>query len=220
MPEAACEARSKGEIALSELDRLRAAGVRFGAVLADAGYGSSAAFRRALDERGLRFAVGILCTQKVYAPTSPSCRRPAAHAKLIPDQDPRTVEAVLDERPWRRVTWRQGTKGPSVRSFLGPAGAGRRWSGLRQQTAICRAQRSGSWASGAPRANASYYLSNLPARITRRALVGAIKARWVCEQAHQQLKEELGPRPLRGPLLDRAASPCADDVPGVCLPAA
>ncbi len=47
----------------------------------------------------------------------------------------------------------------------------------------------GEWRSSGER---KYYLSNLPARITRRALVGAIKARWVCEQAHQQLKEELG----------------------------
>ena len=36
------------------------------------------------------------------------------------------------------------------------------------------------------------YLSNLPADIPLKQLAGAIKARWVCEQAHQQLKEELG----------------------------
>jgi hypothetical protein len=38
--------RSKGETALAELDRLQAAGVRFGVVLADAGYGTSAVFPR------------------------------------------------------------------------------------------------------------------------------------------------------------------------------
>ena len=37
-----------------------------------------------------------------------------------------------------------------------------------------------------------YYLSNLPADTSMRDLAGAIKARWICEQAHQQLKEELG----------------------------
>ena len=37
-----------------------------------------------------------------------------------------------------------------------------------------------------------YYLSNLPADAPIKQLAGAIKARWVCEQAHQQLKEELG----------------------------
>src|ERR1700678_4451495 len=43
-------ARSKPEIALAEIDRVIAAGVRFGCVLADAGYGSSAPFRHALSE--------------------------------------------------------------------------------------------------------------------------------------------------------------------------
>ena len=37
-----------------------------------------------------------------------------------------------------------------------------------------------------------YYLSNLPADTPLKRLAAAIKARWVCEQAHQQLKEELG----------------------------
>ena len=37
-----------------------------------------------------------------------------------------------------------------------------------------------------------YYLSNLSAGTSLRLLAAAIKARWVCEQAHQQLKEELG----------------------------
>jgi SRSO17 transposase len=57
-------ARSKGEIALAELDRLIAAGVRFGVVLGDAGYGASAAFRQGLSERGLTWAVGVPRNQK------------------------------------------------------------------------------------------------------------------------------------------------------------
>ena len=36
-----------------------------------------------------------------------------------------------------------------------------------------------------------YYLSNLPADTPIKQLAGAIKARWVCEQAHQQLKPVL-----------------------------
>ena len=41
-------ARTKPEIALAEIDRVIAAGVRFGCVLADAGYGLSAPFRQGL----------------------------------------------------------------------------------------------------------------------------------------------------------------------------
>jgi SRSO17 transposase len=50
------------------------------------------------------------------------------------------------------------------------------------------------WLVGEWRANGErkYYLSNLPAGTPRRELAAAIKARWVCEQAHQQLKQELG----------------------------
>ena len=53
-----------GKLKADELGRafshdIRAAGVRFGCVLADAGYGMSALFRHALSERGLHCAVGI-----------------------------------------------------------------------------------------------------------------------------------------------------------------
>src|SRR5262245_59449928 len=37
-----------------------------------------------------------------------------------------------------------------------------------------------------------YYLANLPAKTDLRTLAATIKARWICEQAHQQMKEELG----------------------------
>jgi SRSO17 transposase len=37
-----------------------------------------------------------------------------------------------------------------------------------------------------------YYLANLPATTDLRSLAATIKARWICEQVHQQLKEELG----------------------------
>ncbi len=49
-------ARTKPEIALAEIDRMIAAGVRFGCVLADAGYGLSAPLRQGLTARGLAWA--------------------------------------------------------------------------------------------------------------------------------------------------------------------
>ena len=53
----------------------------------------------------------------------------------------------------------------------------------------------GEWRASGER---KYHLSNLPPRTSLRALAGAIKARWVCEQAHQQLKQELGLGPFEG----------------------
>jgi hypothetical protein len=51
-----------------------------------------------------------------------------------------------------------------------------------------------AWLIGERRASGErkYYLANLPAEADLKTLAATIKARWVCEQAHQQLKEELG----------------------------
>ena len=67
-----------------------------------------------------------------------------------------------------------------------------------------------------------YCPSNLAADTRLEELAATIKARWVCEQAHQQLKEELaGPRPLRGPPLARRAAPPRPAMPArLRLPAA
>ncbi len=112
VPDACMAPKSKGQIALDELDRVQAAGARFGMVLADAGYGASAAFHH-----GLEWAVGIPRNQKVYTsdvqlvPPSKRARR------LVPDQEPQPVDGVLATRPWRRVTWREGTKGMLAARF-------------------------------------------------------------------------------------------------------
>src|SRR5690606_37541048 len=66
VPASLQEYRTKPEIAIEEIDRVLAAGVRFGCVLADAGYGLSAPFRQALSARGICWAVGIPRHQKVY----------------------------------------------------------------------------------------------------------------------------------------------------------
>jgi SRSO17 transposase len=62
VPEVMRQHRPKWKIALEEIDRVRAAGVEFGCVLADAGYGSCTEFRRGLSERDLDWAVGITST--------------------------------------------------------------------------------------------------------------------------------------------------------------
>ena len=191
VPEAEVVARSKGAIALAELDRLLAARVRFGIVLADAGYGASAAFRQGLSERGLTWAVGIPRNQKVYGPDVQLVPPGGRKRRPVPDQEPQDAEAVLANQPWRRVTWRQGTKGPLVARFAATrirVGDGAVWANNRHLPGD-EVWLVGEWRSSGER---KYYLSNLPPRTSLRALAAAIKARWVCEQAHQQLKQELG----------------------------
>jgi SRSO17 transposase len=199
VPEPERVPRSKPDIALRELDRVRAAGVRFGVVLADAGYGISAAFRAALSARGLLWAVGIPRIQKAFPADvamvpPPPARRPSSQA-LVPAIEAVSAEALLEGEAWRTITWRQGTKEPlkarfaarRVRVADGPAVRlhGRASQHMPGEEVWLVSERRSS-------GERKYYLSNLPAEMPLRDLAGAIKARWVCEQGHQQLKEELG----------------------------
>ena len=191
VPDLKMAPRAKGEIALSELDRVRAAGVRFGTVLADAGYGASAAFRRGLDARGLLWAMGIPKNQKVYGTDVQRVPPTGRARKRVPSEEPRAAEDVLAERTWRRVPWRQGTKGALSAKFAATrirVADGAVWAN-NQHLPGKEAWLVGEWRSSGER---KYYLSNLPPRTSVRALATAIKARWVCEQAHQQIKGELG----------------------------
>ncbi len=199
VPEAFWTERSKPEIALTELQRIMQAGVSFGAVLADAGYGISASFRQALSALGLRWAVGTVCIQKVYPANvemvASTTTRGRPRKTLVPDAEAVAVEAMLAKTSWRRITWRRGTKGPlrarfaamRVRVADGPAVQ------LRGQAAQ-HLPGEEVWLVGEHRSSGErkYYLSNLPPNTTLKHLASLIKARWVCEQAHQQLKEELG----------------------------
>ena len=192
-------ARTKPEIALAEIDRIRAAGVSFATVLADAGYGLSASFRQGLDARGLKWAVGIPKLQKVYPSNVrvvfPIAGRGRPRKRHVPDQLSAPAEDVLATAKWRRVSWRKGTKGPLVASFA--AVRVRIADGPPQRIHAKGMQHmpgEEAWLVGERRASGErkYYLSNLPPDANLKTLAAAIKARWVCEQAHQQLKEELG----------------------------
>lgn len=192
-------ARTKPQIAIEEIDRIRAAGVRFSCVLVDAGYGLSAPFRRALSERGLRWAVGVGGRQKVYPANVelvfPAAGRGRPRQNHVPDVKSASAEKTLAGAPWPTISWRRGTKGPLKARF----------TALRVRIADGPPQRIGdmgqqhmpgeeAWLIGEHRSTGErkYYLSNLPAETGLKALAGAVKARWACEQAHQQLKEELG----------------------------
>ena len=192
-------ARTKLEIALAELDRVIAAGVRFGCVLADAGYGMSAPFRQGVTARKLAWAVGIPRHLKVYPADVqmiwPVARRGRLRRKHVPDVPSIAAEDMLITAKWQNISWRTGTKGKLKARF----------AAVRVRVADGPAQRIGNkghqhppgdeaWLIGEHRISGEkkYYLANLPATTDLRSLAATIKARWVCEQAHQQLKEELG----------------------------
>lgn len=193
-------ALTKPEIAIAEIDRVIASGARFGCVLADAGYGSSGPFRHALSERGLHWAVGISRRQTVYRadiglifPEAATGRRRRYH---VPDDVAVSAELMLADAKWQTINWRRGTKGKLTCRFA--ARHVRVADGHRHRMSDGRVQAMPGeqevWLVGEKRKTGEqkYYLSNLPADTTLKALAAAIKARWICEQAHQQLKEELG----------------------------
>src|SRR3977135_3372560 len=101
-------ARTKPEIALAEIDRVIAAGVGFGCVLADAGYGLSAPFRQGLTARGLVWAVGILGRQKVYPAgvklIFPIAGRGRPRERHIPDLLSMPSEDMLADAKWKHVS--------------------------------------------------------------------------------------------------------------------
>jgi SRSO17 transposase len=192
-------ARTKPELALAEIDRVIAAGVRFGCVLADAGYGLSAPFRQGLTARKLTWAVGIPRHLKVYPADVqmifPVAKRGRPRRRYIPGILSVPAEDMLANARWQAISWRTGTKGKLKARF----------AAIRVRVADGPPQRirdkgqqhlpgDEAWLIGEHRMSGEkkYYLANLPAKTDLRSLAATIKARWICEQAHQQLKEELG----------------------------
>jgi SRSO17 transposase len=192
-------ARTKLEIALAEIDRIIAAGVRFGCALADAGYGQSALFRQELTARKLTWAVGIPRHLKVYPAEVrmiwPVAKRGRLRQRYVPDILSISAEDMLADAKWHTISWRTGTKGNlkarfaavRVRVADGPS----QWIRDKGHQHLPGDE---AWLIGEHRMSGEkkYYLANLPAKTDVRTLAATIKGRWICEQAHQQLKEELG----------------------------
>ena len=193
--------QTKSEIALAEIDRLMAAGVRFGAVVGDAGYGGTD-FRHGLSERALLWALGIAKTNVVYPagielvepPPPTQTGRPRKHL-VIPAAPPIAAEDILADAKWQQIAWRHGTKGPLRAEFAAmrvrPADGAQTRDAAGKMTQLPGDE---LWLVGErrPSGERKYYLSNCPAATPLETLAALIKSRWVCEQSHQQMKEELG----------------------------
>ena len=149
--------------------------------------------------RGLVWAVGIPRHQKVYPVEIkliwPVAGRGRPRKRHIPDVLSTAAEDMLATAKWQNVSWRNGTKGRLEARF----------AAVRVRTADGPPQRikdmgqqhlpgDEAWLIGEHRTSGEkkYYLVNMPAKTNLRTLAATIKARWICEQAHQQLKEELG----------------------------
>ena len=143
VPETARTPQTKPEIALHEIDRVRAAGIRFGCVLADAGYGLSAPFRQGLSARGLIWSVGVPRTQKVFTTgvglLFPNAGRGKPRLHPVPSEKAQDSAEVLAACRWRRIgscprTWCSSAAVGPVAATAGGGSAGRPDGGHRGGT--------------------------------------------------------------------------------------
>jgi SRSO17 transposase len=156
------------------------------------------ALREELTQRGLAYAVGISRSLAVW-PEPPGGTVPAWNGRGRPtrcvrsgDQKPVPVKALAlaHEKRFRKVTWREGSRGQLTSRF---------WA-RRVQTAHDwnHGQAPGpevwllvEWPAGETEP-AKYYLCDLPKSTSLRPLVATARGRWRLEQDYQQRKEEWG----------------------------
>jgi SRSO17 transposase len=192
---------TKPQIALDQVRSAVAVGIEAGVALADAGYGTDTEFRDGITEIGLPYVVGIQSSTSLWPPgeeplppkqwsgrgrRTSSIRRDAKHQPVSAKQ----LALDLPKRAWRRVTWREGTNTKLASRFAAvrvrPAHRDYHRSTPRPEE-WCLIE----WPADEPEP-AKYFLSTLPANISRRALVNTTKLRWRIERDYQDLKQELG----------------------------
>jgi SRSO17 transposase len=191
--------RKKWELALDLLDLARGWGLPLLTVLADVGYGDITDFRRGLERRGLRYAVGVTSLVRVWVEPPSLVRhercptgRPPLRQWDYAGQKPQSVRSVAEGRraKFRAVTWRQGSRGPMRSRFLarrvqaahgyveGEAPGKEVWLLIEWPEAESQPTK--------------YFLCDLPRSLSLKRLVAVAHGRWRIEQDYQQLKEELG----------------------------
>ena len=195
--------QTKTALALEAVDRALAWGVGRRCVLADAGYGTSDAFRQALHARGLPYCVQVAPALKGWT-TAPAPagsppyagrgrpRRRVPQAELPEPYALDEIAAQLPPSAWRTVTWREGTTGPMRSRFARtPLWTAHRWTTTRPLPAS-PVELLIEWprTSDAP---TKYWLAEVPDEaLGLRRLVRLAKGRWRIEQDYRELKDELG----------------------------
>ena len=193
--------QTKPEIAVAQIRSLLDEDVPRGVVLTDAAYGNDHGFRAELETLAFQYVVGIQSSTSVWppgtAPLPPRGRhatgRPASLLRRDKHHQPLSVKELalcLSPADWRRVSWREGTRGTMHSRF----------TRLRVRVAHRDYWRSEphpeqwlliEWPK-TEKEPTKYWLSNLPESIALRQLVALGKQRWIIERDYQELKQELG----------------------------
>jgi len=171
------EFATKPRLAMQMICRALLAGVPRGVVLADAGYGCGADFRKELRELGLDYAVGVKSTTNV--------RRIGRDGICCgKKQRLKTLALQLQKSgAFRRCTWRQGSRRAMTAAFARL----RVHIGVDEQATLLI-----EWRDNEPEPANYYFVSMAKLPASNKQLVRLVMQRWRVERTYQDLKGELG----------------------------
>ena len=145
-------------------------------VSADSAYGDSSQFRAAIRKLGCSLAVGIKPLSNAWSVDAGGSRRGPVTS----------VRAIGRRMKYRRIAWRDGTKGTLVGHF----GARRV---VMEQDAKCSDEPEPLWlVTERTDEKPKYYLVSGPAEAKLKDLVRVLKQRFRTERAYQDAKNEVG----------------------------
>ena len=175
--------KTKPELALDLIARALDDKLPGEILLADAAYGTSVAFRNGVVTYGLDYGVGINGTSKVWTLDTRDHRRGDAISAL-------DLGVELGRGAFRRLTWRDGTRGKLASKFCF------RRVKVAHDDGSPAADRDPLWlVMEWPEAEdhpTKFTLTTLPRRMSKKQIVRTIKERWRTERAYEELKGELG----------------------------
>jgi len=195
--------KTKTELALDLIDEVREWGLQDRLVLTDSAYGDVYEFRQGLRSRELDYVVHVsgdlMAWTKDPHPAEPPMKRGGKiprkrlYAKeLPPTRSLCQIAKDLPSQSWKKITWREGTKGPLSSRFARVIV----WmaNGLVQGKTmeVPSEELLIEWPEGREEP-LKFWLSSLPPhRTSWRGLVRKAKGRFRIEQDYEEMKGELG----------------------------
>lgn len=177
------EFRTKPELALDMMRRAKEQGIPGDILLADSAYGDNTDFRNGVRELGFDYAVGVHSTLGVLRLD----RNDRVNTK---PQSVAEVVAALPKKAFRKVTWRDGTKG----KLCGRFAFVRVLTTHDDGSAICLREPQwlvAEWLEGDEKPS-KFVLTTLPRRMSNKQIIRLLKERWRTERMYEDLKGELG----------------------------